>query len=262
MPPSRSPNHLAPSKEELEQADKSQNALLPMQEIMIEGQSKACVTFFNSGSNTNKICRAFAESLGLPGSPVTQRLQVTGKQPEEWQTFSYRIRLIRNSGEVENVIAFGIEDIAAELPKVDLGPIITMFQGTQLNDIKRPTGHVDLLLGIQEARLFLTQVLQSQDNLLLCQSIFCSGLLLTDHHAYIKPGVVLQSQHIFEKGQALYGKRIHHVLNNTSFNSHPSSSVDQWEGQRVGEREGVCIAHPYQRLFFPSGGRRGRRTGS
>ena len=76
----------------------------------------------------------------------------------------------------------------------------------------KPTGHVDLLLGIHEARLFLTQVLQSWDNLLLCQSIFGSGLLLTGHHPHINPGVVFQSQHVFEKGQAMYCKRIHHVI--------------------------------------------------
>ena len=98
------------------------------------------------------------------------------------------------------MFVFGIEDTTAELPKVDLGPIITFFNGIKLKDIKRPTGHLDLLLGIHEARLFPNHVLQSQDNLLLCQSIFGSGLLLTGHHPYINPGVVFQSQHVFEKG--------------------------------------------------------------
>lgn len=169
MSPSRSPNYSAPSKEELEQANTFKNDLLPMQEIMVQGveQNKACVTFFDSGPNTNLICRAFAESLGLPGFPVTQHLQVTGKQPGEWQTFAYRILLIRKSGEVNNIIPFAIEEITAELPQVDLGPIITLFRSIKLQDIKHPSGHVNLLLGIHEARLFPAQVIQSHDNLLL-----------------------------------------------------------------------------------------------
>lgn len=78
MPPISSSNYSVPSNEELEQADKLQNSSLPMQKIMVEGQNMARVTFFNSGSNTNLIHRAFAESLGLPRSPVSQHLGVTG----------------------------------------------------------------------------------------------------------------------------------------------------------------------------------------
>ena len=57
IPHSRSSNYLAPSKEELVQANNTHNALLPMQEIMVEGQRKVCVTFFDPGSNTNLIHR-------------------------------------------------------------------------------------------------------------------------------------------------------------------------------------------------------------
>ena len=112
----------------------------------------------------------------------------------------------RNSEEVENVITFEIESITAELPKVDLGPIITFSGGIKHIDIKHLSGHINLLLGIHEARLFPNQLLQSLDNLLLYPSIFGSGLLLTGHHPLIKPGVVLQSH------QAMHAKSRHHVF--------------------------------------------------
>ena len=55
MPPSKSPNNLAPSQEELEAANNTQNALLPIQEVLVEGFNKSCNVFFNSGSNTNLV---------------------------------------------------------------------------------------------------------------------------------------------------------------------------------------------------------------
>ena len=72
---------------------------------------------------------------------VTQHLQVTRRNPEEWTTIGYRIPLIKSNGEVEKMIAFLIKDITAELPRVDVGPIITLFRGIKLQDITYPTGH-------------------------------------------------------------------------------------------------------------------------
>ena len=73
-----------------------------------------------------------------------------------WHTQAYQIPLPRINGDS---IAFGIDAITSEMPEVDLRPIITMFSGVKLRDIKGPRGHVDLLKGIHDARLFLTEVL-------------------------------------------------------------------------------------------------------
>ena len=98
MRPSKSLNYVTPGKRELEAAENSANALLPIQEIEVGGAPVTCVVFFDSGSNTNLICAAYAQQLGLPGTPVTQHLQVTGKQPEQWETFAYRVPLQTISG--------------------------------------------------------------------------------------------------------------------------------------------------------------------
>ena len=132
MPPSKSPNYVAPMRVVLETAENSQNALLPIQQVEVEGPNKPCTVFFDSGSNTNLVHHAYAQQLGLPGTPVTQHLQVTVKQPKQWETFAYRV------------------------PRV------------QLKDIQLPTGKVDLLLGIHEARFFPIHVFHSHNNLLLC----------------------------------------------------------------------------------------------
>ena len=128
---------------------------------------------------------------------------------------------VRNSGEVEKVFTFEIERITAELPQIYLGPIITFFSGIKLQDIKYPVGHVDLLIVVHEARLFPNQVLQTRGNLLLHQSIFGSGILLSCHHPLIQSGEV----HQLQQAQALHN-RSHHVLTRHSVSSPPTSSVD------------------------------------
>ena len=75
MPPSKSPIYVAPGRRELETAEQSQNALLPIQRVEVGGAKKPCVVFFDSGSNTNLIRHTYAQELGLPGTPVTQHLQ-------------------------------------------------------------------------------------------------------------------------------------------------------------------------------------------
>ena len=120
MPPSKSLNYVAPRKMELEAAEYFSNALLPIQKIEVGGAPVTCVVFFDSGSNTNLIHAAYAQQLGLPGTPVTQHLQVTGKQPEQWETFSYMVPLQTISGEIKHILAFGIPEITADLPPINL----------------------------------------------------------------------------------------------------------------------------------------------
>ena len=92
-------------------------------------------------------------------------------------TFTYG-----NNGEEEIVTAFAIKDIKEELPHVNVGPVITLFKGIKLHDIKHPSGQVDLLPGMHESHLFPAHALQSRDNILLYQLTCGTGLLLVGHH--------------------------------------------------------------------------------
>ena len=125
------------------------------------GANKPCVVFFVTGSNTNLVWHTFSQELGLPGTPVTQHLQVTGRQPEQWDTLAYKVPLQTISGEIKHILAFGIPDITAYLPPVNLAQVAPLLSGVKIQDIQRPTSKVDLLLGIHEARLFPSHVLLS-----------------------------------------------------------------------------------------------------
>ena len=115
--------------------------------------------------------------------------------------------------------AYGIQDITADLSTVSLVPIITFFSGVRLKDIQRPTGKVDLLLGVHEARLF-PRCFESHDNLLLQRYAFGSGLLLSGYHPRIKSGEVFPPQ----QSQALHVRSHHVPAEYTS--SYPAASVN------------------------------------
>ena len=68
MPPSKFPNFTAPTQADFEAANETQNALLPIQQVPVEGSRKLCNVFFDSGSNTNLVRHAYAQELGLSGS--------------------------------------------------------------------------------------------------------------------------------------------------------------------------------------------------
>ena len=62
---------------------------------------------------------------------------------------------------------------------INVGALLHIFRGAlKLKDIHHPNGYMALLLGVHEAHLFPTTVLQSVNNLLLCQSVFSTVRLL------------------------------------------------------------------------------------
>ena len=65
---------------------------------------------------------------------------------------------------------------------------------------------------MHEAGLFPTQVIQTVNNLLLCQSAFGTVILLVGHNPLLN-----QLHYMFEKGQAQLGRRVYHTR------THPES---------------------------------------
>ena len=111
------------------------------------------------------------------------------------------------------------------------GEVLSLFRGVlKLEDIYCPNGYVDLLLVVNEACLVPTTVLQSIDNLLLCQSLFSTGNLLVSHHPLLVPGVIHQLLEAFERGRAQLCKWVIHkklVASNTQLSN--LSSVKEGE---------------------------------
>ena len=109
----------------------------------------------------------------------------------EWKTKAYFIPLIDRRGVEHKVLAYSIGTITSSVDEVDLRPALEEFPelNGDYSKISRPTGSVDLLLGIRDARLH--PYLANPDehcrgDLRLLTSKFGSGYLLDGSHSRIK----------------------------------------------------------------------------
>ena len=107
------------------------------------------------------------------------------------------------------MLFFEINPITDAMAPVDVMPVLGMFGGTisNISKVRRPTGAVDLLIGINCASLF--PVVADDDahcegNLQLLTSKFGTGWLLDGTHPLNKPGAVMQDQETFERTHATW----------------------------------------------------------
>ncbi|XP_030832678.1 uncharacterized protein LOC105444283 [Strongylocentrotus purpuratus] len=108
----------------------------------------------DSGAEISLIRKGFAERLKLKGTPITITMVKIGRDEEVLQTLKYRIP-IREAGKSTMPImidAIGIHCISGDITAVDLGLLSKKF-GLKEQELKRGTGAVDLLVGIDHARL-------------------------------------------------------------------------------------------------------------
>ena len=98
--------------------------------------------------------------------------------------------MVDMGGKVHKVMAYSIEIITAPTEEADLKPALEVFPEVKdLCNILRPTGNVDLLLGIQDANLHPYLAKPNKHcvgKLRLLTSRFGSGYLLDGSHPEIK----------------------------------------------------------------------------
>ena len=157
------------------------HSLFQLQDIPFENKFVDRVsTFFDSGSNVNLVTEGFARRAKLKGQPVLQSLFTTGGKVSEWKTKAYFVPLIDRWGKVQEVLAYSIGLITSPTEDADLRPALREFPELRGDywKIRRPTGDVDLLIGIQDARLhpYLANPAEHcKGNLRLLTSMFGMG---------------------------------------------------------------------------------------
>ena len=99
--------------------------------------------------------RDSAKDLGLNGTPCVQWVQTAGREFEKWETSAYRITLVDRQNKLHSVIAYSIHTITIEDAAVKVDGLIHCFKklGIQSQSVERPSGSVDLLVGLQYAAL-------------------------------------------------------------------------------------------------------------
>ena len=108
--------------------------------------------------------KKFAEEAGWTGIETLLTLQTPGGRPQDRSTEVYRARLIDIKGDKHKLLMYSMDSITANLEKVDMSPAVKLFNNKFVEEqIKRPEGQVDMLIGLHAAALFLIMENSEQD---------------------------------------------------------------------------------------------------
>ena len=149
-------------------------ALLLVQAVPVD-HGEATV-LWDTGSTVSLVRNEFAEKAGLEGTDCQFQLTGVGGQMSDFKTKMYVVPLLNREGKKTVVNAFGIQSITAELEPVVTKKFAQIF-GLKNNQLRRPAGEVDLLVGMNHAE-FLPVMKQESRGLVLYSSKFGSGYLL------------------------------------------------------------------------------------
>ena len=177
-----------PTVKEIDEAEKV-HVLFPLQRVDMPLDIRTLVVFYDTGSNVS-LCRTdWCKAVGLVGTEVVKVIHTASGQQKEWWTQMYHIPLTKIDGSVVTVLAMGLDQVTADIDKMDHSQAAAMFPEVEKIKLTRPYGSVDLLLGIHMAELFPTQMKESHrvGNLRLLSSVFGSGFMLDGAHPSVKP---------------------------------------------------------------------------
>ena len=113
----------------------------------------------------------------------------------------YNIPLTDSEGKTWNIVAYGISEISEAICRVDVSQVVGLFEDVSLDNLERPDGNIELLIGSDWCNL-QPQVKQTVDNLQLMKNMF--GYCLRGSHPCVKfiaDGNVAKS----------HGKRSYHI---------------------------------------------------
>lgn len=153
---------------------------------------------YDSGSDITLIRHARARELGIKGKDITMTIIKVGNDRETFSTKEYRVQLEDKEGSVIEIAAIGTEEISAEVSSRDMSDIAKLFKDITSEDIRRPKGSVDILLGIDHCDL-LPEVVQTQGKLQLLRNCFgyCLwGLQFNKLHEYELEHVTVKANHV------------------------------------------------------------------
>ena len=124
-------------------------------------------------------------------------MQTIGEGPRGQSTKVYRARLIDIKGTEHELLMYSMDSITANVEKVDMGLAMKLFNDKVVEEqIRRPEGQVDMLIGLHAAALFPTVKNPEQDvigNLRLLSTRFGTGWLVDGQHPEVAPSGIRMS---------------------------------------------------------------------
>ena len=131
---------------------------------------------WDTGASVCFITNAKARAENLKGIKTQLSIIKVGGESETVDTFKYKLPLIDKQGKTIVFDAYGIDKITSPIPSVDLKGISKLFKDVHADELIRPTGEVDTLIGYEYADFHPLKE-QSSGHLLLLRNQFgrCIG---------------------------------------------------------------------------------------
>ena len=131
---------------------------------------------WDTGASLCFITNAKARAENLKGIKTQLSIIKVGGESETVDTFKYKLPLIDKQGKTIVFDVYGIDKITSPIPSVDLKGISRLFKDVHEDELIRPTGEVDTLIGYEYADFHPLKE-QSSGHLLLLRNQFgrCIG---------------------------------------------------------------------------------------
>jgi hypothetical protein len=94
---------------------------------------------------------------------------------------------VDREGKEHNTLAYALDMITSNIEKTDIKSVSGLFPGISSQDLERPAGPVDLLLGLNYSSLHPVPHPDYTGDLRLLNSHFGTGLLLDGWHGAVNP---------------------------------------------------------------------------
>lgn len=133
-------------------------------------------TLWDGGSTLSLITFKKANELQLKGKEVKLAVTKVGGETEEIASCKYELGMKDQNGKSVYVLLYGIDKISTELESIDLSGVSQLFPSTLLNELHRPSGEIDVLIGFEYAGFHPTRK-RSNGHLLVMENRFgkCLG---------------------------------------------------------------------------------------
>ena len=162
----------------------SKSFLLPIMPIKTSHEELDLVNvMWDSAASLSLITFKMAEKLGLKGKRTHLSIVTAGGTVEEMKSFKYVVWLCDQEERKVPFTVYGIQAISTPLTEILLNKVIHLFPGIVEEDVKRLSGEVDVLIGMDYAA-FHPQMLKNVDHLVLYGNRF--GKCLGGSHTALK----------------------------------------------------------------------------
>ena len=141
------------------------------------------------------VTKSKAKEQNLKGKKVDLSIIKIGAQDEKINTMKYILPLIDAQGQTVHIEAYGIDQITSDIESVSTENLANLFKGVPKDDIMRPAGPVDVLIGYEYAA-YHPQRTQNVGHLLLLQNRF--GRCIGGTHPSIKELSYARVQHVIK----------------------------------------------------------------